>query len=740
MKEGAENMEKVEGEVTAQAPAKTKPTITKKPSYTAPMIEWAIYYASIGFKVFPVKPRTKNEYYADYDHRGKTSEKHPSGNPYSWEAQATNDIERIKRIWSEHPDANIGGCTGAVSNGIYATDEDERESGSGKASIKKWEDEGKLPSAVNHYTWTSITGSDSRQYFYYLAPEYIEAARQNNISLAGDSDMIEEGSHVDTRGDGRYVILPPSIHPNGKRYRWDEEKNPSTIEIADFDRTIEFLFTHKSNKAKNKKASRKINLSEGEKVPKGSRRAYMLSTVGELVHKMFDFSDSVIVAAAMEIARKDLDTTEPLDSGWDGLQRDIEQMVYDFRSAIEKERAEDQTTDWTYCVRAWHLEHPNEKLPESIDKEGWKEIKAAGDRRKQKEVDHPGATTPNKESTATSNEKSIINSCLKVSVIDEKPIEWLISGYIPKGQISTIAGDGGAGKTSIWCLIVAAVSRGEQPEILGIPFKVVGENKRVVYFSSEDTTENVLKRRLLNYGADLENVLTIPITDDNFHKIYFVSDELKELIREYKPALCVFDPIQGFIPATVKMGERNAMRQCLAPLITLGEQYGTTFIIIVHSNKRTGASGRNRIADSADIWDISRSVLMVGDTGQDNIKYFSHEKTNYGELSDTILFTICDGLIKGCGTTKKRDKDFMAYGSNNERPTPARDEAREFILDSLENGEMLVSDLEESAKAVGISKNAMRNAKDDLKKENLIKYRPEKDGNVIKHWFICLCT
>ena len=699
----------------------------KEPSEDAPRVEWAVYYAKLGIPVFPIKPRTKNEYYADYKHLGKPTKDHPKGTPYSWSAQATTDIESVKKAFQDHPEANIGG---AMGNGLYALDIDDRADGSGFDSIARWEQEKMLPDVMNLNTWTSVTGSGGKQLFYFLSPELVEIAKSNHIDLAGDAGMIEPDSHVDTRGDGRYVVLPPSMHPNGNKYRWEESKAPSSITIADFDRTIEYLFTHKGAKKKSRKGCAAHNLSDGEKVPKGSRRAYMLSKVGELVNKMIDIADdSAIVAAAMQTARNDLDTTEPLDSGWDGLQHDIENMVYDFRNAIEKEREDEGRMDWKYAVRAWYLEHPNEKLSDPVD---WEEVRAAGERRKEKDADNHTSKAPNKE------EKSIVSSLLKVSTIDEKPIEWLISGYIPKGQISTIAGDGGAGKTSMWCAIVAAVSRGKQPDFLCIPFDVIGENKKVIYFSSEDTTENVLKRRLLDYGADLENIRTIPITDDNFHKIYFVSEELKSIIQEFKPALCVFDPIQGFIPATVKMGERNAMRQCLAPLITLGEQYGTTFIIIVHSNKRTGASGRNRIADSADIWDISRSVLMVGETGNDNIKYFSHEKTNYGELSDTILFTISNGIIKGCGTTKKRDKDFMTYGASNERPTPARDEARTFILESLKDGEMLVSDLDESAKAIGISKNAIRNAKNELKSQNLIKYRPDKEGNVIKGWFISL--
>ncbi len=352
----------------------------EKPSEDAPIVEWALYYAEMGIKVFPIQPRTKDEYYPDYEHRGKATKKHPKGTPYSWSAQATTDKDRIRKVFQKYPDANIGGCTG---NGFYAVDIDERTTGSGFESIRKWEENGVLQSKLNLETWTSVTGSGGKQLFYYLSPEWVEKARNNHIDLAGDAGMVEPDSHIDTRGDGRYVVLPPSIHPNGERYRWADGKSLSDISIADFDRTVEYLFTHKGSKKKSRKNSIKHELSSGEKVPKGSRRAYMLSRVGELVNKMIDIADdSTIVAAAMQIANSDLDTTEPLDSGWDGLQRDIESMVYDFRNAILKAREEGNCIDWTYNVRAWYMEHPEEKLPNPVD---WNEVNAAGDRRKKNE-------------------------------------------------------------------------------------------------------------------------------------------------------------------------------------------------------------------------------------------------------------------------------------------------------------------------------------------------------------------
>ena len=413
----------------------------KAPAENAPMIEWAIYYAKIGIPVFPIKPRTKNEYYEDKEHLGKPTPKYPNGNPYSWDAQATTDISQVKKAFQKHPNANIGGTTG---QGFYVLDIDEREDGSGFNSITKWEASGILPGKVNLNTWTSITGSGGKQLFYYLVPELVEIARTHNLNYAGDAAMIDINSHVDTRGDGRYVVLPPSTHPNGNKYTWEKDKRPDNIEIANFDRTIEYIFTHKSDKRKNRKTSTRQTLASGEKIPKGARRTYMLSKVGELVHKLVDVADdSAIVAAAMQIAQNDLDTTEPLDSGWDGLERDIEKMVFDFRSAIMKSRADGNRIDWSYNVRAWHLEHPNQELTKPIN---WAEVQAAGERLRAKEAAPQGASNkaaPESNKAVSANTEidpeklpNLGAFVITTGTLIKKelpPTKYIIDGLLPEG-------------------------------------------------------------------------------------------------------------------------------------------------------------------------------------------------------------------------------------------------------------------------------------------------------------------
>ena len=76
---------------------------------------------------------------------------------------------------------------------------------------------------------------------------------------------------------------------------------------------------------------------------------------------------------------------------------------------------------------------------------------------------------------------------------EQKQADWLFQGYIPKGQITTLASDGGIGKTSLWVSLAAAVSSGE-PSFLDHEARKPG---KVLFMSTEDSVRVVLKKRLV---------------------------------------------------------------------------------------------------------------------------------------------------------------------------------------------------------------------------------------------------
>lgn len=357
---------------------------------------------------------------------------------------------------------------------------------------------------------------------------------------------------------------------------------------------------------------------------------------------------------------------------------------------------------------------------------------------------------------ARPSEQDFLSQFRTMDTVPEEEAQWLVPGYIPQGQITLLAADGGVGKTSFWCQLLAALSTGRATlleevspkgdsdflsEKADIPAETLSAKQDTphkerwgAFFSTEDSVRKKLKKKLRLAGAKMMNLITLESSSAALLELRLGSPELSDFIHSYRPALCVLDPIQGFLPHGVNMAARNEIRECLAPLMALGEQVGTAFLLVCHTNKRAGAWGRTRLADSADLWDAARSVLMMGDAG-DGRRYLSQEKNNYGPLQPTRLYTFSDsGLLVPAGLTQKRDREFQLQAQPS--AAPKREGCKEFLLQKLEEngGSLPAKELEELAREEGYTKTTVRHSKGELKDSGFLRFRQECVGREKRWW------
>lgn len=353
-------------------------------------------------------------------------------------------------------------------------------------------------------------------------------------------------------------------------------------------------------------------------------------------------------------------------------------------------------------------------------------------------------------------EQDFLSQFRTMDTVPEEEAQWLVPGYIPQGQITLLAADGGVGKTSFWCQLLAALSTGRATlleevspkgdsdslsgkadtpaETLSVKQDTPYKERWGAFFSTEDSVRKKLKKKLRLAGAKMMNLITLESSSAALLELRLGSPELSDFIHSYRPALCVLDPIQGFLPHGVNMAARNEIRECLAPLMALGEQVGTAFLLVCHTNKRAGAWGRTRLADSADLWDAARSVLMMGDAG-DGRRYLSQEKNNYGSLQPTRLYTFSDsGLLVPAGLTQKRDREFQLQAQPS--AAPKREGCKEFLLQKLEEngGSLPAKELEELAREEGYTKTTVRHSKGELKDSGFLRFRQECVGREKRWW------
>lgn len=169
------------------------------------ILDHALEYAGSGIAIFPVH----------YPIDGKTCScragarclhvgKHPA-TEHGF-ADATVVESDIRARWRRP--FNIGAPTGKLFDVL-----DEDPAHGGREALDALQEKyGLLPP-----TLSSQTGGGGRHFFY----QHIDGVKNNNTGKVG--------AGLDFKTNGGYVVMPPSLHRSGQRYRWFEEENQIAV-------------------------------------------------------------------------------------------------------------------------------------------------------------------------------------------------------------------------------------------------------------------------------------------------------------------------------------------------------------------------------------------------------------------------------------------------------------------------------------------------------------------------------
>ncbi|TNV61423.1 DUF927 domain-containing protein [Corallococcus exiguus] len=182
---------------------------------TASLEAAALEYAGRGWRVFPCYEPARIPSGAlictcPKGERCGNTGKHP--HTANGVKDATTDAAIIREWWRQWPTANVAIATGG-SSGVDVVDADAKADGV-TMLLKLEAERGALPDTVTART----SGGGCHVYFRHAGM----------VSRAGS---IAPG--IDTRGDGGYVIAPPSLHRTGERYAWVEGLGPHEMPLAE---------------------------------------------------------------------------------------------------------------------------------------------------------------------------------------------------------------------------------------------------------------------------------------------------------------------------------------------------------------------------------------------------------------------------------------------------------------------------------------------------------------------------
>jgi putative DNA primase/helicase len=167
----------------------TEQVTHQQPTELSPFGQAALRLAQRGLLVFPCKARSK----------------HPATKHGLKDAKT--DLTAIETTWRKYPDLNVGVATGAVS-GVVVLDVDGEIGFDSLSSLEDRNDV--LPDTK------SLTTPSGGQHFWFKHP---------GVEIRNTAGF--PGPGLDIRGDGGYVLVPPSVGPGGSAYVVDDESPPA---------------------------------------------------------------------------------------------------------------------------------------------------------------------------------------------------------------------------------------------------------------------------------------------------------------------------------------------------------------------------------------------------------------------------------------------------------------------------------------------------------------------------------
>ncbi len=473
-------------------------------------------YARRGWSVFPLIP----------------GDKRPA---VKWRDVSTTDVDMIEQWWAATPDAGIGVDTG--KSGLVVIDVDDM------AGLKILEAEvGMLP-----MTAIQRTGRGGVHYVYTAG---------EGDPLRNSASALAEG--VDVRADGGYIVVAPSLHPNGQRYEWTHKVDPAELPQVlrtkmaapkpEVDRAVADIGTAFTN--------------GGEST--GWGRACLEAEVGIIIGSAPGTRNATVFQSGLK--------------------------VY---GAVKGGHLDRPTADAKLTAAAHFMGQTAEETRATLDS-AWGTANAR----------HP---EPREERPSLQGERAVETrqrkglTLLNLDDLDNvPPPQWLIEGRLPEGM-TVLYGPPAVGKTFValdWSLLVAVTSTAGPVMYLpgeglsGLGQRIRGWKAKHPHLKLDDGSFLVSKSlpRLLE-GESIE--------------------DLHEACARHKPVLLVVDTLAR----TMVGGDENNsgdVGKVIATLDAMRDEHGTSSLVLHHTTKGSDKTerGSGALRGAADaMWSASRDEL-----------------------------------------------------------------------------------------------------------------------------------
>lgn len=625
------------------------------------LLEAALVYAGRGWPVIPLHGWSLQGCTCGRRDRCPSPAKHP--HTTNGLKDASTDPKQIREWWSKWPDANVGLVTG-VAFDVLDVDGPE-----GLASFERLTAENGSPLGGI----VVETGSGGRHYLF-------------EPQGAGNRAGMVPG--LDWRGEGGYIVAPPSIHASGRNYRRLVNLGNGIPPAPDW--LVELVrprrqaqasaggseWTQPANTASYGQRALESELAALALAEEGTRNS-SLNKAGFSLFQLVkagvldEFETRAALAkVASQIGLEDLEIERTLQSAWDSAEA---------RDLPAKDR-----------------------VPEGVGFLG--PSQPTGSRRK-----------------------------LKVKPLAGMPAirtDWLWDGRVPMGALTLVGGREGIGKSTLCYDIASDITRGT---VRGFHN---GEPRNVLIVATEDDWNRTIIPRLRAAKANLDRIFQVEVEMSDPEAgpldVTFPKDveAMAELVRANDVDMVLLDPLLSRLSIKLDSHKDSDVRQALEPVTRFAAQTGCAVLGLIHVNKSGSKDPLTSLMGSRAFVAVARAVLYVMiDPEDEGLRLLLQAKNNLGISNIPALRFSIDNTPAGedsntreqlySGKLNWRGESSMSVDMAMELADVSSDErtkvkdASEWLIDYLEahNGLDERKAILAAAKVAGIAESTLDRAK-----------------------------
>jgi RecA-family ATPase len=309
------------------------------------------------------------------------------------------------------------------------------------------------------------------------------------------------------------------------------------------------------------------------------------------------------------------------------------------------------------------------------------------------------------------------------------PIKWLWPGWLARGRLHILAGQPGAGKTTLGLAFAATLSRGGS-----WPDGARAKPASVVFWSGEDDLADTLVPRLTAAGADCSRIHFVrDVRDDGRARAFDPAcdmEALQEAVRQVGDvALVVIDPV-ALIAS--KDSHKNAeTRRDLQPLAELCRTTGAAALGVHHLAKGTaGREPQERLIGSIAFAAVARIVMIAAKQtatdGEPERRVLMRAKSNIGADDGGFAYSLEEAELDnhpGVFASRVRwgepvegtAREVLALAEQPDEERGALEEAKAFLSDLLAEGPVAAQQVRAAAEANGHAWRTLVRAKKALR-------------------------